>query len=271
MGEVDKGGRVGSLSCSSTEYAWGSELGWMDGWMETARPDRLWRSGVSSKEGREKKKPVQTKKKKKKEPRHWAGLGCPQETTGWNKYLWQAASVDELFLSPSCPVATCCVFSIASFAAASRAQFFTTMSVFHRRKGSPGEDDVEAGGREDHSGSTVAPPAGDNLPEYAALERYISTYREGSRSGDDNDKDRRDVKWWQFWKSSGPDVIDSGEPAKRVVPDAWLDTDIRTGIRINEVDERRKWAGWNELSAEKENLFAKFLGFFTGPILYGEL
>ncbi|QYT03280.1 Plasma membrane ATPase [Trichoderma simmonsii] len=142
------------------------------------------------------------------------------------------------------------------------------MSVFHRRKGSPGEDDVEAGGREDHSGSTVAPPAGDNLPEYAALERYISTYREGSRSGDDNDKDRRDVKWWQFWKSSGPDVIDSGEPAKRVVPDAWLDTDIRTGIRINEVDERRKWAGWNELSAEKENLFAKFLGFFTGPILY---
>ncbi|KAL7935898.1 E1-E2 ATPase domain-containing protein [Trichoderma chlorosporum] len=142
------------------------------------------------------------------------------------------------------------------------------MSVFHRRKGSPGEEDVEAGGREDHSGSTVAPPESDNLPEYAALERYISTYREGSRSGDDNDKERRDVKWWQFWKSSGPDVVDGAQPPQRVVPDAWLDTDIRTGIRINEVDERRKWAGWNELSAEKENLFAKFLGFFTGPILY---
>ncbi|UKZ78840.1 hypothetical protein TrVFT333_006586 [Trichoderma virens FT-333] len=111
-------------------------------------------------------------------------------------------------------------------------------------------------------------PDSDNLPEYAALERYISTYREGSRSGDDNDKERRDAKWWQFWKTSGPDVIDGAQPAQRVVPDAWLDTDIRTGIRINEVDERRKWAGWNELSAEKENLFAKFLGFFTGPILY---
>lgn len=143
------------------------------------------------------------------------------------------------------------------------------MSVFHRRKGAPGEDDVEAGGR-DHSGSTVAPQENDTLPEYAALERYISTYREGSRSGeDDNAKKRRQIKWWQIWRS-GPEVVADAEPAKRVVPEAWLDTDIRTGIRINEVDERRKWAGWNELSAEKENMFAKFLGFFTGPILYGE-
>jgi H+-transporting ATPase len=147
------------------------------------------------------------------------------------------------------------------------------MSVFHRRKGSPGEDDVETGGREDHSGSTVAPPEQEsNLPEYAALERYISTYREGSRSvsGDDDSKERRNVKWWQIWRSTGPDLVDGAEPAKRVVPEAWLDTDIRTGIRINEVDERRKWSGWNELSSEKENLFVKFLGFFTGPILYGE-
>lgn len=143
------------------------------------------------------------------------------------------------------------------------------MSVFHRRKG---EGDVEAGG-EVHSGSTVAPPdPTDNLPEYAALERYISTYREGSRSGDDNDKKRRNVKWWQFWRSTDADLVeDGGQPAARVVPEAWLDTDIRTGIRINEVDERRKWSGWNELSAEKENMFVKFLGFFTGPILYGKL
>ena len=28
--------------------------------------------------------------------------------------------------------------------------------------------------------------------------------------------------------------------------------------------------GWNELSSEKENMFIKFLMFFTGPILYGE-
>lgn len=147
------------------------------------------------------------------------------------------------------------------------------MSVFHRRKGEGEGEDVEAGGREDHSGSTVAPPQEPtaNLPEYAALERYISTYREGSRMGvDDNDKKRRNVKWWQFWRSTDADLVDDAEPAKRVVPEAWLDTDIRTGIRINEVDERRKWSGWNELSAEKENMFVKFLGFFTGPILYGE-
>jgi H+-transporting ATPase len=169
-------------------------------------------------------------------------------------------------------------FQFASFAAASRAQSLPTMSVFHRRKGEA-EGDVEAGGREDHSGSTVAPPEPqaqhqaapqENLPEYAALERYISTYREGSRMGDDNQKKRRNVKWWQFWRSTDADLMDDAEPAKRVVPEAWLDTDIQTGIRINEVDERRKWSGWNELSAEKENMFVKFLGFFTGPILYGE-
>jgi hypothetical protein len=54
--------------------------------------------------------------------------------------------------------AFCCVLSIVSFAAASRAQSLPTMSDFHRRKGEEGESDIEAGGREDRSGSTVAFP-----------------------------------------------------------------------------------------------------------------
>lgn len=35
-----------------------------------------------------------------------------------------------------------------------------------------------------------------------------------------------------------------------------------------EVERRRKTAGWNELSTEKENMILKFIGFFRGPILY---
>lgn len=54
-----------------------------------------------------------------------------------------------------------------------------------------------------------------------------------------------------------------------VVPEDWLNADIRQGITNSDVESRRKKFGWNEISTDKENLFIKFLTFFTGPILYG--
>ena len=50
-----------------------------------------------------------------------------------------------------------------------------------------------------------------------------------------------------------------------------LEADIKQGISSHEVEQRRKRYGWNEITTEKENLFIKFLGFFTGPVLYGKL
>jgi hypothetical protein len=50
-----------------------------------------------------------------------------------------------------------------------------------------------------------------------------------------------------------------------------LEADIKQGISSAEVEQRRKRYGWNEITTEKENLFIKFLGFFTGPVLYGKL
>lgn len=50
-----------------------------------------------------------------------------------------------------------------------------------------------------------------------------------------------------------------------------LEADIKQGISSSEVEQRRKRYGWNEITTEKENLFIKFLGFFTGPVLYGKL
>lgn len=49
-----------------------------------------------------------------------------------------------------------------------------------------------------------------------------------------------------------------------------LEADIKQGISSHEVEQRRKRYGWNEITTEKENLFIKFLGFFTGPVLYGK-
>lgn len=55
------------------------------------------------------------------------------------------------------------------------------------------------------------------------------------------------------------------------VPEEWLEADIKQGISNSDVETRRKRFGFNEISTDKENLFIKFLMFFTGPILYGRL
>ncbi|KAI1662444.1 hypothetical protein F4813DRAFT_385158 [Daldinia decipiens] len=79
----------------------------------------------------------------------------------------------------------------------------------------------------------------------------------------------QEPRWWQFWKSSegepepGPEPTDIGKP-----PDSWLDTDIQTGLSSAQVEEHRRRYNWNELVAEKENMFAKVLSYFQGPILY---
>jgi len=54
------------------------------------------------------------------------------------------------------------------------------------------------------------------------------------------------------------------------VPEEWLEADIKQGLTNAEVESRRKRFGFNEITTDKENLFIKFLMFFTGPILYGE-
>ncbi len=110
--------------------------------------------------------------------------------------------------------------------------------------------------------------------EYANLLRYISTYR-----------DRRFSKAPS--QVSGDDVADASKPKKKnifnkifgggdgpgdlfEVPEDWVQTDINTGLSTAEVESRRKKTGYNELATEKENMFMKFLGYFRGPILYGE-
>ena len=145
----------------------------------------------------------------------------------------------------------------------------------HRKTGTPPHNDhVEAtAGDASGSGATATPGSEVNIGEYAALERYISTYRDESAANkqDDGDQQRRKKRWWQFWKSSQPEDAQPGPAPKEGLPDSWLETDIHAGLTAADVEERRKTTGWNELMAESENLFAKFLGFFTGPILYGEL
>lgn len=107
------------------------------------------------------------------------------------------------------------------------------------------------------------------VDEYTALNRYISTARDGRRgsassAGGGAASGKKPLKQrLMFWKKSAED----GEQGF-ICPDEWLETDLR-GISSGDVEPRRKRCGWNELSAEKPNFFLQFLGYFRGPILYG--
>jgi H+-transporting ATPase len=54
----------------------------------------------------------------------------------------------------------------------------------------------------------------------------------------------------------------------RVVPEDMLQTDTRVGLTSEEVLQRRRKYGLNQMKEEKENMILKFLGFFVGPIQF---
>jgi len=60
----------------------------------------------------------------------------------------------------------------------------------------------------------------------------------------------------------------AGPGSGRVVPEDMLATDTRLGLTSEEVLQRRKKYGLNQMKEEKENLLLKFLGFFVGPIQF---
>ena len=59
------------------------------------------------------------------------------------------------------------------------------------------------------------------------------------------------------------------EPGGEVrIPEELLNTDTRTGLTEQDVINRRKKYGLNQMKEEKENLILKFLGYFVGPIQF---
>lgn len=134
----------------------------------------------------------------------------------------------------------------------------------------PPNGDIENGDVEKES-RTMNPDVNNDendMGEYGNLVKYISNYRDGRRASIGGgsslaDMDDKPKKWWQFGKKSG------GADGSFDTPEEWLQTDWKKGLSTAEVEARRKKTGFNELTTEKENLFLKFLSYFTGPILYG--
>ncbi|KAJ5318051.1 hypothetical protein PENANT_c004G05031 [Penicillium antarcticum] len=106
-----------------------------------------------------------------------------------------------------------------------------------------------------------------NLDEYGKLVKYVSTFRDANAAAQDEGDIMEKRLWYAPWKKRKVHVKKlEGETGK--FPDEWTLTDIREGLSNEEVAQRRRRAGWNELSSEKENPIAKFLSYFRGPILY---
>lgn len=107
-----------------------------------------------------------------------------------------------------------------------------------------------------------------NLDEFTRLTKFVSTYRESDFVNPDEGEVRVRRIWYAPWRKRKFRWKHTG--GTRSFPEDWLLTDIRQGLSDSEVTHRRNTAGFNELAAEKENLFAKFFSYFQGPILYGE-
>lgn len=137
------------------------------------------------------------------------------------------------------------------------------------KNGNPA-DDVEAHPTVSHHSGGAAQSQSPDLGEYPALDRYISTYRdEGGAVDQETDQGQSKPRWWKSLKRRHTDEHAS-QHRPTGVPDAWLTTDIHSGMSQSAVDERRKFVGWNELTTEKKNILLKLITYFMGPILYGK-
>ncbi|KAK9234254.1 hypothetical protein V1525DRAFT_72758 [Lipomyces kononenkoae] len=133
--------------------------------------------------------------------------------------------------------------------------------------------ELESGPSQDPSADNQSFVPADNFDEYTGLLRYVSTYRDvEAKSVTDAEESiysEEVIPWytpWKRWTGKGGKL----GKGQYIVPDHWLETDIKNGLSSVEVETRRKKTGWNELQSEKENMLLKFLAYFRGPILYDE-
>ncbi|KAJ5176816.1 Plasma membrane H(+)ATPase [Penicillium canariense] len=105
------------------------------------------------------------------------------------------------------------------------------------------------------------------LDEYGKLVKYVSTFRDAAAEQEEEGEFHEKRLWYAPWKKRKVRVRRK-EDQTGLFPDEWLITDIREGLSSEEVNQRRRRSGWNELVSEKENPIAKVLSYFRGPILY---
>ncbi|KAJ5647271.1 hypothetical protein N7490_003643 [Penicillium lividum] len=105
------------------------------------------------------------------------------------------------------------------------------------------------------------------LDEYGKLVKYVSTFQAANANQEDEGQYEEKRLWYAPWKKRRVRVKRVDDSAAEF-PDDWLTTDIHHGLSTEDVNNRRRRSGWNELTSERENPIAKVLSYFRGPILY---
>ena len=126
-----------------------------------------------------------------------------------------------------------------------------------------------------HLGTTVptglfdGPRDSEKVPDYApAMMEDPEKQHVMLKNGDEEDMDAL----IDDLESDCGDVIEEetdGEvTGPKLVAEEFLQTDHNAGLTEEQVLQRRKKFGLNQMKEEKENLYLKFLSYFVGPIQF---
>ena len=128
----------------------------------------------------------------------------------------------------------------------------------HKEDHAAPADDVEAAAADRTDGGLSHDVDDSELPEYEALDRFITKYdASGEQKGLEEEEAEKNKKPPSLLKLLFSNDLEVENNQNLVPPDSWLDTDMRQGITDHDVEERRRRFGWNELVAEKENQLRK--------------
>lgn len=128
----------------------------------------------------------------------------------------------------------------------------------------------------EQSGSTPPNHLGTNVPsgdfDEKKQQEAAGTPPKKAPSDDEEEEEDMDALIEELESQDAnidPDDDDVAEPGgSRPIPEDMLQTSTRTGLTEQEVQQRRKKFGLNQMKEEKENLVLKFLMYFVGPIQF---
>ena len=127
---------------------------------------------------------------------------------------------------------------------------------------------IPSGGLSDESRQPTTAPHDTTEATHAE-----PTFREKEKAPAPAEEEDEDIDALIAELESEDGELDDEEEAQpgmsaKPIPEELLNTDTRKGLTTQEVLERRKKYGLNQMAEEKENLIKKFLMYFVGPIQF---
>lgn len=105
------------------------------------------------------------------------------------------------------------------------------------------------------------------LPDIATTSKAAKQHQSDDEEDEDMDALIDDLES-QDGQAVEEEEEEAGASESPPIAEEFLNTSTRTGLSDQEVQQRRKKFGLNQMKEEKENLILKFFGYFIGPIQF---